>query len=96
MQGKSKKVIGKVKYIGKDIFCSLTNNKIYDVEKITNVDGRIYLSIFDDDDQFNFSYMYDLINPHDITEPELCGKWELIESYSHELRTLFSTKNKEE
>lgn len=81
-------VIGKVKYIGKSFGVEgLTNGKIYDVLEI----DRPFLRIIDDSDE---DYLYSISKPSDLQNLDLCGKWELVESYDDELTRLFSDSRK--
>lgn len=64
--------IGEVKYVGKSFGVeSLTNNTIYPVIDIE--DG--FIRIVDDSEE---DYLYSIISPGDLVNPELCGKWEII------------------
>ena len=77
-------VIGKVKYIGKSFGAEgLTNGKIYDVLEI---DRPFFFFFYDSDED----YLYSISKPSDLQNPDLCGKWELVESYDDELTRLFS------
>ena len=68
----------KVKYVGKDFGVEgLTNGKIY--ECIGIEDGM--LRIIDDSEE---DYLYSAIKPSSIENPELCGKWEIIEDNEDE------------
>ena len=63
----------KVKYIGKSFGVEgLTNEKIY--ECISIEDGM--LRIIDDSGE---DYLYSAIERSSLENPELCGKWEIIE-----------------
>lgn len=68
----------KVKYIGKSFGVEgLTNGKIY--ECIGIEDGM--LRIIDDSEE---DYLYSAIKPSDLVNPELYGKWEIIEDNENE------------
>ncbi len=66
-------MIGKVKYIG-DSFgvASLTNGKIY---MCVEVDYP-FLRIIDDSEE---DYLYSIKKPCSMENPELCGKWVIVE-----------------
>lgn len=66
-------VIAKVKYVGVSFGVEgLTNGKIYDCVGIE--DGM--LRIVDDSEE---DYLYSAIEPADLANNRLCGKWEIIE-----------------
>lgn len=63
----------KVRYVGKSFgVACLTNGKIY--ECIGIEDGM--LRIIDDSEE---DYLYSAIEPADLANNELCGKWEIVE-----------------
>ena len=63
----------KVKYIGKSFGIEgLTDGKIYECVGIENN----MLRIIDDSGE---SYLYSAYKPSSLDNPELCGKWEIIE-----------------
>ena len=65
--------IGKVKYVGKSIGAvSITDGKVYSVIDIEDE----FIRIIDDSGE---DYLYSIIAPCDLTDPSLCGKWEIIE-----------------
>ena len=79
-------MIGKVKYIGKSFGIeSLTNGKTYDVLEI----DLPFIRIIDDSGE---DYLYSITKPSSMEEPNLCGKWELVESTNEQLRELLSTQ----
>lgn len=79
-------MIGKVKYIGKSFGVeSLTNGKIYDVLEI----DLPFIRIIDDSGE---DYLYSITKPSSMEEPNLNGKWELIESTNEQLIKLLSTQ----
>lgn len=66
-------MIGKVKYIGKSFGVeSLTNGKTYDC-----VDVELpFIRVIDDSDE---DYLYSITRPSSMENPELCGKWVIVE-----------------
>ncbi len=68
----------KVKYIGKSFGVEgLTDGKIYECIGIEN--GM--LRIIDDSEE---DYLYSAIKPSSLENPELFGKWEIIEDNENE------------
>lgn len=73
-------VYGKLKYIGKDFFLSLTNGKIYNC---VGVDHGM-LRIVDDEGE---DYLYPAKKPKPADEQEYeGGQWEVVEIYNDDLR----------
>lgn len=71
---------GRLRYIGKDFFLSLTNNKIYDCVGVDN--GM--LRIVDDEGE---DYLYPTARPKPADEHEYeGGRWEIVEIYNDGLR----------
>lgn len=71
---------GRLRYIGKDFFLSLTNSKIYNCVGVDN--GM--LRIVDDEGE---DYLYPAKNPKPADEHEYKGgKWEVVEIYNDDLR----------
>lgn len=65
--------IGKVKYVGKSFGVdSLTDGRIYPVVSIE--DG--FIRVVDDSYE---DYLYSIIRPSSMEDPDLCGKWEIVE-----------------
>lgn len=63
----------KVRYVGKSFGIEgLTDGKVY--ECIGIEDGM--LRIIDDSEE---DYLYSAIEPADLVNNELCGKWEIVE-----------------
>ena len=79
-------MIGIVKYIGKSFGVeSLTNGKIYDVLAI----DLPFIRVVDDSGE---DYLYSISKPSSLENPDLNGKWELIESTNEQLIELLSTQ----
>jgi CRISPR/Cas system CMR-associated protein Cmr5 small subunit len=67
-----KKILGKVKYIGKDIYPIILNNGIYDVVGFLN--GNI--EVIDNSD---YQSLLAIKNPCDLSDKKINGKWEIVE-----------------
>lgn len=73
-------MIGKVKYIGKTFGIEqLTDGKIYDVVEL----DYPFIRVIDDSGE---DYLYSIEKPASLEEPELYGKWLLIETNNEELK----------
>lgn len=73
-------MIGKVKYVGKSFGIEeLTNEKIYDCISIEYP----FLRIIDDSEE---DYLYSISKPSSLENPELCGKWEIVEDNKNQLK----------
>lgn len=75
-------VLGKVRYIGKDISFDLYNNHIYDVISVQDINGFIWIRVIDGSGS---SYMYSWENPCDLMNPDICGKWKIVEDINRKL-----------
>lgn len=64
--------IMKVMYIGPSFFAGLTNGKIYECLGIDHGNLRIFDDTYDD-------YLYSPINPGPCDNPDIRGKWKIIE-----------------
>ena len=65
--------IGKVKYVGKSFgVVSLTDGKIYDCLAVEDC----FLRVIDDSEE---DYLYSVSKPSALENPELCGKWHIVE-----------------
>ena len=66
-------MIGKVKYIGKSFGVeSLTNGKVYDCIGVE----LPFIRVIDDSDE---DYLYSISKPSSMENPNLCGKWVIVE-----------------
>ena len=73
-------MIGKVRYVGKSFGTAcLTNGNIYNVLGIQ--DG--FIRVVDDSGE---DYLYSITFPGDLMNPNLCGKWEIVEDLSDVLK----------
>jgi hypothetical protein len=65
--------IGKVKYVGKSFGVdSLTDGKIYGVVCVEPP----FIRVVDDSEE---DYLYSIISPSSMEDPDLCGKWVIVE-----------------
>ncbi len=81
-------MIGKVKYTGKTFGIEqLTDGKIYDVVGL----DYPFIRVIDDSGE---DYLYSIEKPSSLEEPELYGKWSLIETNSEELKKYIEGTNK--
>lgn len=62
----------KIRYIGPSFFLGLTNGKIYEAEDA----GLGFYKVIDDSGE---DYLYSKEEPGPLDEPEVKGKWEIIE-----------------
>jgi len=67
-----KKILGKVKYIGKDIYPFILNNGIYNV--VGFLDGNIEVI-----DNTDYQSLLAIKNPSDLSDKTETGKWEIVE-----------------
>lgn len=75
-------MIGKVRYKGRSFGVeSLTNDKIYDVVEI----DKPFIRVIDDSGE---GYLYSIVQPSSMENPELYGEWELIETDNEELKEI--------
>ena len=66
-------MIGKVKYIGKSFGVeSLTNGNVYECLGVEYP----FIRVIDDSEE---DYLYSIIKPSSMENPELCGKWVIVE-----------------
>lgn len=83
-------VLGRVKYIGKDIYCDLINNNIYDIIGVQEINGYLNVRVIDGS---GGPYMYSWENPSNLMNPELCGKWEIFEDVDGKLSYALENPN---
>lgn len=77
--------IGKVKYVGKSFGVdSLTDGKTYLVVAIEDE----FIRVIDDS---NEDYLYSITKPSSMENPNLCGKWEMVEDPYNILRDYIKT-----
>lgn len=81
-------VLGKVQYIGKDMFCYLINEHVYDVIEVNNVDGIVVIKIIDGEYEPS---IYEWENPCNLMDPELCGKWKIVEDIDRKLSRMLKS-----
>lgn len=66
-------MIGKLRYVGKSFGIeSLTNGKVYNCLEI----DPPFVRVIDDSDE---DYLYSIIGPSSMENPELCGEWVIVE-----------------
>ncbi len=79
-------MIGKIKYIGKSFGVEqLTNGKVYDVLAIEYP----FVRIIDDSGE---SYLYSIIKPSSLSNPNLSGKWIIVDDPKEELKKYIDAK----
>lgn len=72
--------MGRVKYVGESFgIDSLTDGRIYSVVAIE--DG--FIRVIDDSDE---DYLYSIATPSALENPDLCGKWEIVDDPSDILK----------
>ncbi len=72
--------IGKVKYVGESFgFESLTDGRTYLVVSIKDECIRVI-------DDSNEDYLYSITTPSSLENPDLCGKWEIVDDPSGMLK----------
>lgn len=72
--------IGRVRYVGKSFGVdSLTDGRIYSV--VGMEDG--FIRVIDDSDE---DYLYSITTPSSLEDPDLCGKWEIVDDPSNILK----------
>ena len=78
--------IGKVKYVGKSFGVeSLTDGNTYLVVGIE----RPFIRVIDDSEE---DYLYSIIKPGSMEDPDLCGKWVVIDDPTNEIRKYIKTE----
>ena len=66
-------MIGKVKYVGKTFGIeSLTDGKVYDCLAV----DPPFIRVIDDSEE---DYLYSIIKPSSMENPDLCGDWVIVE-----------------
>jgi len=75
-------VLGKVRYIGKDIAYYILNNHEYDIIDVQHIDGFTMIKVIDGD---GAPYMYSWDKPCDMMNPDICGNWEIVEDIDGKL-----------
>lgn len=67
------KMRGKVRYVGKSFGIeSLTNGKVYDCVDVEYP----FIRVIDDSEE---DYLYSIIKPSSMENPDLCGEWVIAE-----------------
>lgn len=70
------------KFMEGSFYYYLVNNEVYDIIGVQEINGYLNVRVIDGDGE---DYLYSWDNPGSLMEPELCGKWEIVEDIDGKL-----------